>query len=103
MWKQKSHVVFFQSDGLTINGSFIVMLRQDHLEESFLELKTHIKNAVDALVRVDPENYGNSGEILELLKGNVRDLKYLKVVKTSAKAIALSVLPPMAKKWMGIP
>lgn len=67
-------VLFFQvdNDG-NISDSFIVSLKQDKLEDAFLELRAHIKNAVESLGEVLPENYKNHQEIFNLLKIGVQE------------------------------
>nr|BDT27044.1 hypothetical protein BHI3_05100 [Bacteriovorax sp. HI3] len=64
-------VLFFQADGKIISDSFIVSLKADKVEDSFLELNQHIKNAVDSLKFVSSENYQNSSEVFNLIKNGV--------------------------------
>ena len=85
-------VIFFQIDNNgDITDSFIVGLKQDRLEDAFLELKNHIRNAVESLNDLLPENYGNHQEIFTLIKQGVEGGKFndfvSKVVKSKLGAI----------------
>lgn len=75
-------VIFFQSDGEKLLDSFVVALNDQKLEDSFLELKFHIKNAVDSVSIVSKENYNNHQEIFNLIKSDVKNGKTLRFIKT---------------------
>lgn len=68
-------VLFFQSDGETIIDYFMVSLKQEKTEDAFLELKSILKNAVDGIKKVTPENFENHKEIFDLMKGQVQSGK----------------------------
>jgi hypothetical protein len=74
-------VLFFQTDGEDILDYFIVTLKQERLEDAFLELRAHIKNSVKALEKVLPENYKNHQEIFNLIRGGIKDGKFYDFVK----------------------
>ena len=74
-------VIFFQTNEDQITDSFIVGLKEDRLEEAFLELKFHIENAVKAISEVKSEYYGNHQEIFNLLKNGIEGGKFNKFIK----------------------
>jgi hypothetical protein len=79
-------VLFFQIDNDdNISDSFIVVLKQDRLEEAFLELRDHIKNAVESLAKVLPENYINHQEIFNLIKSGVNSGKFYYFINKKVK------------------
>jgi hypothetical protein len=79
-------VLFFQIDNDdNISDSFIVGLKQDRLEEAFLELRDYIQNAVESLSKVLPENYKNHQEIFNLIKSGVESGKFYDFVNKKVK------------------
>jgi len=79
-------VLFFQIDNEdNISDSFIVGLKQDKLEEAFLELRDHIKNAVESLNKVLPENYKNHQEIFNLIKSGIESGKFYDFINKKVK------------------
>ncbi|HPB85804.1 MAG TPA: hypothetical protein PLR63_08480, partial [Paludibacteraceae bacterium] len=70
-----------------ISDSFIVGLKQDRFEDAFLELRDHIKNAVESLNKVLPENYKNHQEIFNLIKSGVKSGKFYDFVNKKVKPI----------------
>lgn len=79
---QHPFILFFQVDGELIIDYFVVSLKQDRLEEAFLELKRQITNAVAALKRITPENYNNHKEIFEQVKLSVQGANMHHYIKT---------------------
>jgi len=69
-------VLFFQTNGEIILDYLIVSLKQEKLEDAFLELKAHIQNAVASLTDVTPDNYNNHQEIFDLLKTGIKSSKF---------------------------
>lgn len=66
-------VLFFQvGKEDNISDSLLVNLKRDKLEDAFLELRDHIKNAVESLSEVLPENNRNHQEIFNLLKTGIK-------------------------------
>jgi hypothetical protein len=79
-------VLFFQIDSDdNISDSFIVGLKKDKLEEAFLELRDHIKNAVESVDKVLPENYSNDQEIFNLIKCGVKSGKFYDFMNEKVK------------------
>lgn len=74
-------VLLFQTDGEDTSDFFVVALKQDKLEEAFLELRDHIKNAVDSLSKVKPEYFKNHQEIFDLIKDGVGNGKFYDFVR----------------------
>jgi hypothetical protein len=68
-------VIFFQSDGEEILDYFLVSLKEEKLEDTFLELKSLLKNAVEGIRQVTPDNFENHQEIFDLLKSEVKSGK----------------------------
>jgi len=75
-------VLFFQSDGEDVLDCFVIMLKQEKLEDAFLELKAQIKNAVDSLAKVTPDNFKNHQEIFNLIEAGVKGGNFTNYVKT---------------------
>jgi len=80
-------VIFFQTDGEIIIDNFVVALKTDKLEEAFLELKSHIKEAVDSVSQVESNSTENHQEIFNLIKGRVERGIYVSYIKTKAKSV----------------
>lgn len=74
-------VLFFQTDGENISDSFVVSLKQEKLEEAFLELRDHIKNAVTSLSEVKEEYFDNHQEIFNLIRSGVENGKFYNLIK----------------------
>lgn len=79
---QHPFILFFQTEGDLIIDYFVVSLKQEKLEEAFLELKMQIKNAVIALSRITPENYNNHKEIFDQVKFSVQGANIHHYIKT---------------------
>jgi hypothetical protein len=79
---QTPFVLFFQIDGEDILDCFVVMLKQEKLEDAFLELKTQIKNAVDSVSKVTPDNFKNHKEIFDLIETGVKGGNSINFIKT---------------------
>lgn len=65
-------ILFFQTDGEKIIDYFAISLRQEKLEDAFLELKRQIQSAVESISNVTPENFKNHKEIFHLLESGVK-------------------------------
>lgn len=96
-------VLFFQIDNDdNISDSFIVGLNQDRLEEAFLELRDHIKNAVESLDKVLPENYKNHQEIFNLIKSAVESGKFYAFVNQKIKPkLGIGAIISLVKLFAG--
>ncbi|OGC08310.1 hypothetical protein A2V82_02205 [candidate division KSB1 bacterium RBG_16_48_16] len=68
-------ILFFQVTDNKVIDSFYVKLRNERVEKSFLEIKKYIKSAVEALQKIDEENYQNHIEIFQQLKNNVKSIE----------------------------
>lgn len=96
-------VIFFQlNNDNYISDSFIVGLKKEKLEDAFLELRNHIRKAVNSLDKVLPENYGNHQEIFNLIKTEVESGKfYIFVNDKIKKNLTLGTLISIAKFFFG--
>jgi hypothetical protein len=72
-------VIFFQVEADCISQSFIVELQQERVEDAFLELKNHIKNAVESIENVQPEH--SEDTVYSLIESNVQTGKFINFVK----------------------
>lgn len=75
-------ILFFQSDGASIIDHFVVALKQDELQNAFLELKRQITNAIESVSKVTQENLNNHQEIFNLIKGGVESGNLIYLIKT---------------------
>jgi hypothetical protein len=73
-------VLFFQTDGHEIIDYFLVSLKQEKAENAFLELKEHIRNAVEGIKYVTADNFKNDQEIFDLLKMEVKSGQFYTVI-----------------------
>lgn len=96
-------ILFFQIDNDdNISDSFIVGLYQDRLEEAFLELRDHIKNAVESIAKVLPENYKNHNEIFNLIKSGVESGKFYDFVNKKIKQkLGIGAIISLVKLFAG--
>lgn len=74
-------VLFFQTNEEEISDSFLIILKEEKLENAFLELRDHIRNAVDSLSEVKSEYHRNHQEIFNLIRNGVEGGKFTKFVK----------------------
>ncbi|KAF0189484.1 MAG: hypothetical protein FD168_739 [Desulfobulbaceae bacterium] len=78
---REPYVIFFQTAEYTITNSFLVKLKNEYIEKAFLELKTHINNAVSSIENVLPENKNNYESIHFLIENAVKQGQFLTFVK----------------------
>lgn len=64
-------ILFFQINNQEITDSLIIELKEETVEQSFIELKDYIISATEALKRITEENRGNYNEIFNLLESSV--------------------------------
>lgn len=97
-------ILFFQTDGDSILSHFIVLLKQEKLEDAFLELKAHIKNAVDSLKKVDRDKYSkNHIELFHLIEAGVKAGNQENFVKTKVlPKISFDRLVSLTKILLGM-
>lgn len=75
-------ILFFQIDGDDIIDSLVISLKEEKLEEAFLELKRNIGAAVEAVSRVTADNFGNRQEIFDLIKSEINSTALFHFAKT---------------------
>ena len=68
---------------------FFIELKNEKLEEAFLELKEYITEAVDQLKKVHPRFFTNRQEIFNELKRAITQKKNLKVISKFIKNIPI--------------
>lgn len=85
-------ILFFQTEGSLITDYFIVELKEEKIEDSFIELKSYIIAAVDRLKIIEKENYGNARGIFENLKQGVAFEKNKKVIFNSVQKFPIQLL-----------
>ncbi|WP_282126465.1 hypothetical protein [Marinifilum flexuosum] len=85
-------ILFFQTRGRMITDYFVIELNEEKIEDSFLELKSYIKVAVENLKGVKPENYKNSESIFDLLKRGVEGEKIRKVFFKNIKTFPVQLV-----------
>ena len=67
------YIIFFQIQNREIIDYFIIELKNEKIEEAFLELKGIIEDAVESIKSVKPDNYENYQEILNLIRNRVEN------------------------------
>lgn len=75
-------VLFFQTDGEVILDYFAVALKQEKLEDAFIELKRQIESAVESMAKVTPDNFKNHQEIFNLIESGVKSNNIGHFIKT---------------------
>lgn len=78
-------ILFFQVDNENVTDTLLIDLNEETIEQGFIELKTYIQSAVDALKKIEPENKNNIAEIFDNLEGNVRSTRTMSKVKRVTK------------------
>ena len=68
-------ILFFQVNNNSVIDSLLIELKEEEVEKAFLELKTHIKSAVEALKYISAENKQNFKEVFDSLENNVKSVK----------------------------
>jgi len=85
-------VLFFQTNGQMVTDYFLVELKEGKIEESFLEIKSYIKAAVESLAMIEKENYSNSHGIFNNLKQSVGFEKNKKMLFRSIQQFPIQLL-----------
>lgn len=80
-------VLFFQVYEENVIDYELIELKEEFIESSFIELKGYIQAAVDALSKIMEENRNNNEEIFDLVRGNVKHIKSIKIIKKVSKKI----------------
>lgn len=95
-------VLFFQTQGDTIIDNFIISLKQERVEDAFLELKAHLKHAVEGIKKVTPDNFENHQEIFDLLKGEVKSGEFYDFVsKKVISKLSIGTIISLVKTLAG--
>lgn len=90
-------VMLFQTDGDDITDHLLVSLKENRLEEAFIELKETIASAVTALSRIKPENYDNHKEIFQQVILEVgKDKFYRGFTKTLSASFIFGLIKVLA-------
>ena len=74
-------ILFFQVDNNSVIDSVLIELVEEEIEKAFLELKSYVKSAVDALKRISNENKKNYAEVFDCLERSVESSQTNKKVK----------------------
>lgn len=74
-------VLFFQVENNTVSDYFVTRLRENKIEDGFIELKSLIKTAVDSFEKVTDENKANYPALFELLRNAVNGAESWKKAK----------------------
>jgi len=85
-------ILFFQVEGELISDYYIIELSEETIENSFIELKAYIAEAVKSLKRIDPTCYKNYQPIFECLKKEVKSEKFRKVSFRSVQKFPVQLL-----------
>ena len=95
-------VLFFQTNGEDILDYFAIALKQEKLEDAFLELKRQIESAVESISKVTPDNFKNHQEIFNLLESGVKSGNFGHFVKTKiASKIGIGTITSFIKLIAG--
>ena len=68
-------ILFFQVEDNQVTGSLAIELKEEKIEEGFIEIKRYIEEAVSTLKKVSNDDYIDSHKIFELLSKNLEKLK----------------------------
>lgn len=97
-------IIFFQTNEDEIIDFFIVKLKMEKIEESFIELKKHIQNAVNSIKNVTDENIDNSKEIFSLVKNTYHNSSKANFIKNKIiNKISLGNMIMFVKMLFGLP
>lgn len=78
-------ILFFQVNDNSVIDSLMIELQEEQIEPAFLELKKHIKKAVEALKRISKENRQNIQEIFNCLEQDLLNAQYIVKIKRVIK------------------
>lgn len=74
-------ILFFQVDNNSVIDSILIDLKEETIEQAFLELKEYISKAVYALKQITPINQQNSKEIFDCLEREIESAHSLRKIK----------------------
>lgn len=84
---QTPSILFFQVCDNKITDHFLVALKEEKVEDGFLEIKRIIKDSIEAVKDIHPENMENHIEIFNMIKINVNASQFWKKVKRVGERI----------------
>ena len=84
-------LLFFQTEGEQIIDSFIITLKEDKIEDGFLELKKYLKKAAKSLKTITEEDYSNQ-VVFDLLKVDIKEGLLIKVGKAVIKKLNINLI-----------
>lgn len=93
-------ILFFQVNEAEVIDSLLIELSEERIEETFLELKEHIKATVDVLKKINRENRRNFKEIFNLIEMKLVANKNAKIIKRATKSAGN--IAELAKALIGI-
>lgn len=79
-------ILFFQVTEEEVIDSLLIELREERIEEAFLELKQNVKAVVDVLKKIHKENSRNFKEIFDLIESALITNRNSKNIKRVTKA-----------------
>lgn len=85
-------ILFFQTNGKTVIDYFMVELKEETIEKSFLEIKDYIKSAVDSISLVTDENRMNRQPIFDLIESNVKSAQMKKKFNRKLQSFPLRII-----------
>jgi hypothetical protein len=85
-------ILFFQTDGKMVLDYFLVELKEETIEKSFLEIKSYIKSAVDSLLEVASENRTKKQTIFNLIESNVKATQLKRNFNRAVQTFPLNLL-----------
>jgi hypothetical protein len=71
-------ILFFQVEDFNVTDFFTTKLKENKIEDGFLEIKDIIEKAVNSLAHVKSENYSNSQELFNLIKQEIDSSNFWK-------------------------
>jgi hypothetical protein len=71
-------ILFFQVEDYNVTEFFITKLRENRIEDGFLEIKDIIEKAVKSLAKVEPEYHNNSKELFNLIQQEIESSEFWK-------------------------
>lgn len=74
-------ILFFQVDQSKVIDTMLVGLKDEQVENSFLEIKKYLTRAVDGLREIDPENKDNHKEIFDRLELEIDNFNTMKLIQ----------------------
>jgi hypothetical protein len=84
-------ILFFQTDGKFVSDYYVVELKEEKVENSFIEIKTYIKAAVDSISNVTAENRGNRQPIFKLIESGLKSEQLMKKFNKQINAFPLNL------------